>query len=333
MRTAPLLACGLLVACGGKPANDFPASVGRFTASSKPSWSARSYPASVTDDFTYAFQAYAASDASINYQVTVHKRAADAAAHFGYAVDCPPSGGGDPKPTKQGPLETKAGAEVGTFLICQSGSGFWADPAYLLAIQRGTRTASTNLTSDPAVAVELLRAMPALADLDLSMFDELAAIHARPIPTERQLEALHPPDQLIAQPYLQKAFLLGGEGGSGGGPIPVERQAKHAAEIEMLVSITCEKGSQIGTFADDEGHRVPAYSNHCAVAIIDRTIPAVIARKTFINVKLPDARTFAIENGKVAVGSEVVAAEPSAEINAFLEGLPPKPGATAAPSR
>lgn len=331
MRTVTLLACGLLVACGGKPTNDFPATVGRFKATAKPSWSSRSYPASVTDDFRYAFQAYAAGDAAINYQVTVHKRADAAAAHFGDAVDCPPAGGGDPKPTKQGPLKTKAGAEVGRFLVCQRGGGFWADPAYLLAIQRGSRTASTNLTNDPAVAVELLRAMPALADLDLSIFDELAATHARTIPTERQLEELRPPDQLIAQPYLQKAFLLGGEAGSGGGPIPADRQATHAAEIEMLVSITCEKGSQIGTFADDEGHRVPAYSNHCAVAIVDRAIPAVIARKTFVNVKLPDARTFAIENGKVAVGSEVVAAEPSAEINAFLASLPPKPGAGAPP--
>ncbi|CAN5647885.1 hypothetical protein BH20ACI4_BH20ACI4_30630 [soil metagenome] len=82
----------------------------------------------------------------------------------------------------------------------------------------------------------------------------------------------------------------------------------------------CEEislGSYNGSITGKDSEKIPAYGWKCEITIVDKTIPAVVYRKTFQN-KLEELKLIS------GSGKEDRAAPPSNEIGEFLESLPQK---------
>ena len=106
-----------------------------------------------------------------------------------------------------------------------------------------------------------------------------------------------------------------------------ERQANLMEEVGSIVKVECAKGPSIGQYLVKERNiRIPAYSSQCKATIIDNTIPAVIAQKTFTNSVLLDTTTVSLDKkGNLSNSDkEYVAYFPTGEIADFLQKLPKK---------
>jgi hypothetical protein len=94
--------------------------------------------------------------------------------------------------------------------------------------------------------------------------------------------------------------------------------AEKPEEVETVVLEKCDEIS-LGSYALGAGgkEKIPAFGWKCEITIVDKTIPAVIYRKTFQN-KLEE---FKIISGS---GKEDRESPPSNEIGEFLKNLPQK---------
>ncbi len=78
----------------------------------------------------------------------------------------------------------------------------------------------------------------------------------------------------------------------------------------------------MGNYTAGEGDAIPAYAATCEVIVIDNTVPAVIAKKTFTNEDMADMQLVdADKSGKVNM-KEYVLPKPISEVKDFVKALP-----------
>jgi hypothetical protein len=93
--------------------------------------------------------------------------------------------------------------------------------------------------------------------------------------------------------------------------------AKTPEEVGTITLEKCDQHSD-GFFTSGD-NKIPAYGWKCELTIIDKTISAVIYRKTFESRKLQNTESVRNNRGKVE------AEKPSIEMSQFLDKLPQKP--------
>lgn len=96
--------------------------------------------------------------------------------------------------------------------------------------------------------------------------------------------------------------------------VPVARNPEEVGTVILRICNEISLGSYETQFTEE---KIPVYGSKCEVTIIDKTIPAVIHRKTF-QTKLNDHKII----GKDA--KEIRESPPLIEIYNFLESLPQK---------
>ncbi len=94
--------------------------------------------------------------------------------------------------------------------------------------------------------------------------------------------------------------------------------AQNPEEVGTVILQKCEEmETPIGNYETETGKKIPAYGWKCEVTIIDKTIPAVIHRKTFqspLRDSVPIRQT----------AKEIREPPPSVEMKDFLNSLPQK---------
>lgn len=172
------------------------------------------------------------------------------------------------------------------------------------------------------------------ADENRAQFEREFAAREQRFVDERQLYAdekklrkdleRHPPPVRIAEPPYFKAKGLT----FGSNYLESEEIARNIGEVKTIIRIDCKKAALLGQYnfyrkypGSDQrvptGGKVPVFANRCQVTVIDYTIPAVIARKSFENSEAPIEKDFSSE----FVGSEYLCPEPRVEIAAFVKSL------------
>ncbi|MGI8837028.1 MAG: hypothetical protein ACR2H4_10375 [Pyrinomonadaceae bacterium] len=102
----------------------------------------------------------------------------------------------------------------------------------------------------------------------------------------------------------------------------MNRHALLASDVGSIVRVDCKRSKKVGTYSANEGDSIPAYGSTCEVIIIDNTMPAVIAKKTFANEVMADVQLVdADKSGKVNF-KEYVLPKPIGEIKDFIKALP-----------
>ncbi|NJL89341.1 MAG: hypothetical protein HC916_05705 [Coleofasciculaceae cyanobacterium SM2_1_6] len=135
--------------------------------------------------------------------------------------------------------------------------------------------------------------------------------------------AIAPPVNEVAEPYVKgKVIFVYKRAGNKSEFLPADRAdlgelyAKSVAEVGTVVQVNCFNIRQGEYIREKTQEKIPAFIVRCEVDLIDNTIPTVIARKEFINDKLPDTTT--IKPGD----TRIVAISPYKEIRDFIRNLP-----------
>ena len=135
------------------------------------------------------------------------------------------------------------------------------------------------------------------------------------------------PEKLSSEAYVKAPVVIVWIGADGKTEIRenninrIKNHAKSAEEAQSVFKIKC---SEIPTgeyvFKDESKASVPAFSTKCETELLDKTIPALIFRKTFENKELKDS----IKAGRItgSVPEKVVAPIPEKEIEDFIYFLP-----------
>jgi hypothetical protein len=103
-----------------------------------------------------------------------------------------------------------------------------------------------------------------------------------------------------------------------------EVRARSAEEVQTVALISCRKvkhGDYKRTGGPNQGETIPGFDINCEVAVVDKTIPAVIYKKTF------NSELLMLENEtalSLSGTKELVASTPYREIDKFLLDLPRK---------
>ena len=249
---------------------------------------------------------------------------------------------------KTADLKDKSGKKVGKITICRMTDDSPSSPNaangginYSVAFNidnQNHRVALSNSsynwtpqTTDKFVA--FVKALPAATQVDLSMLDMITTSFAGKGITVDKLSAISPPVKIASAPYLKGKTAVIATGAHSDGIRTDEyikdpdRQANLMEEVGSIVKVNCGKGSSIGQYlVKDKNIKIPAFSSVCKVQIIDNTIPAIIAQKTFTNSLLLDTTTVSVDkNGKLNdYDKEYVAYAPTSEIADFLQKLPKK---------
>jgi hypothetical protein len=135
--------------------------------------------------------------------------------------------------------------------------------------------------------------------------------------------ALAPPVEEVAEPYVKgKVIFVYKRAENKSEFLPADRAdlgelyAQSVAEVGTVVQVNCFNIQQGEYIRERTQEKIPAFIVRCEVDMIDNTIPAVIARREFINDKLPDTTT--IKPGD----TRIVAISPYKEIRDFIRNLP-----------
>lgn len=275
----------------------------------------------------------------IHYVAGVHKTAADAENEQDLSLLFP----NDDRDTKiddvffvNEPLKDKAGQTVGTIKIYrESGAERNVLGGYIyriaMSVQNYTYTLKPSSKSLNAEMVEFVKSLPLNSEIDFSILDR--EISARPNDdiTFEELFNMSPPVKLAAKPSIRGKVII------------VERKpfnsksgemffsdetdyyiddpttyAKSRSEIGTLIKLDCAKGNRIGEYiVYQTGAKVPIYSSVCKVTVIDNTIPAIIAEKTFVNSEVDKEKRV---SGAVSEDYEYIAPD-SNKINGFIYSL------------
>jgi hypothetical protein len=249
---------------------------------------------------------------------------------------------------KTADLKDKSGKKVGKITICRMSDDSPSSPNaangginysaafnvnnqnHRVALSNSSRN-WTPQTTDKFVA--FVKALPAAAQVDLSMLDLITTSFAGKGITVDKLSAISPPVKIASAPYLKGKIAVMAKGALSDGVVTdiyikdSDNQASLIEEVGSIVKIECTKGAGIGQYVVKEKNiKIPAFGSVCKVTIIDNTIPAVIAQKTFTNSVMTDVSIVNVDkDGKLSDSDkEYVAYAPTDEIAGFLQKLPRK---------
>ncbi len=137
------------------------------------------------------------------------------------------------------------------------------------------------------------------------------------------------PEKLVTEAYVKAPVVIVWIGADGKSEIKennIHRIKDHAQAAEDAKSVFRIKCSEIRAgsykFNDEDKNEVPAFTSKCETELFDKTIPALIYKKTFTNDKLSDTIKAGRFTGKVP--DKVVADIPEKEIEDFIYFLPRK---------
>lgn len=246
---------------------------------------------------------------------------------------------------KTADLKDKSGKKVGKITICRVSDSSPNSPNaatggfnYSVGFSTDNQTHYANVyttklwtpeMSDKLVA--FVKALPVASEVDLSLLDMITTSFAGKGVTVDKLSAVSPPVKTASAPYLKGKIAVVESGTISDGLNTEkyikdsEQQANLMEEVGTIVKVDCARGSLIGQYLVKEANtKIPAYSSVCKATIIDNTIPAVIAQKSFTNSLLVDNTTVRLDkNGKVS-DKEYVAYFPTDQIADYLQKLPKK---------
>lgn len=318
----------------------FPASVGSFERKSIFKEEETNYlnEKNKSQKFKSKKAQYKDGDDQITYGISTHQKAEDALNEQENE-----SRSGNNTAWKNLDLKDKTGKNVGKLTISRKYENSSHDIAgntnYSLAFNIDNQNHFVNVytlswkpqTTDRLVA--FVKALPVAAQLDLSFLDVITSGNADKIVTEEKIAAISPPNKPVSAPYLKGKTVVFLIKGSYSG-LETEnwikdgsRQAFLMDEVGSIVRIECGKGPKVGEYTVKESNlTIPAYSSVCKVAIIDNTIPAVIAQKSYTNSTLTDFNVIKTDKkGQIYErDKEYLVPPPDSEIKEFLEKLPKK---------
>jgi hypothetical protein len=165
------------------------------------------------------------------------------------------------------------------------------------------------------------------------MLDKFAKARSGKQSTFKEMFDNLPPVKLAAKPYLKEKVLVLDRDSTaleqstsvvnltGSYMTESNRHALLANDVGSIVRVDCKKGKKVGNYTTPEGEVIPAYEATCEVLIIDNTLPAVIATKTFKNEDMADFKFVGADKGGKVSLKEVVIPKPVSEIKDFLNAL------------
>ena len=281
----------------------------------------------------------------IFYQVGNHKSAEGAANELGFLTRCFDSNRklmSNNKIWEGIPLKDRSGKAVGAMAVCFSdmpertyddhGLG---DYQYAFGLSNDSRTYTVKpLKENTVLVAEFVKALPFNSGVDLSALDAFARAKAEKPATYKEMFDTLPPVKLAAKPYLKgKVLILDRDASQSEQSTSVtnttdyyitdtKRHALLASDVGSIVRMDCKRSKKVGTYSAGEGDSIPAYGSTCEVIVIDNTMPAVIAKKTFANEDMADVQLVdADKRGKVNF-KEYVLPKPIFEIKDFIKALP-----------
>ena len=281
----------------------------------------------------------------IFYQVGNHQSGEAAANELGFLTRCFDSNRklmSNNKIWEVIPLKDGSGRAVGAMAVCFSnmpansyGDNGLGDYQYAFALSNDNRTYTVKpLKENPALVTEFVKALPFNSGVDLSLLDSFAKAKAANPPTYKEMFDTLPPVKLAAKPYLKgRVLILSRDASESEQSTSVtnntdyyitdtNRHALLASDVGSIVRVDCKRSKKVGTYSAGEGDSIPAYGSTCEVIVIDNTMPAVIAKKTFTNEDMADIQLVdADKSGKVNT-KEYVLPKPIGEIKDFVKALP-----------
>jgi hypothetical protein len=345
---ALILSAGCAVSRGpAKPDGVFPDAVGKYKLASVEDGRDMQYENEKNKGQSYqSWRAkYSAGANDIFYQVGVHQSAEAAANELGSLTGCYGTDrklGLNNKVWEGIPLKDGSGKAVGAMAACFTNKGAdsyrdkgLGDYEYTFAISNDNRTHTVKPRNDDlALVAEFVKALPFNSGVDLSTLDKFTGAKAGKPPTYKEMFDNLPPAKLVAKPYLREKVLvldrdateseqLASAGNATGYYFTdTNRHALLANDIGSIVRVDCKRGKRVGTYTAGEGDAIPAYGSACEVLVIDNTVPAVIAKKTFTNENMADVQLVdAGKSGKVTL-KEYVLPKPLSAVKDFVKALP-----------
>ncbi|MCA1633991.1 MAG: hypothetical protein LC802_09815 [Acidobacteria bacterium] len=209
------------------------------------------------------------------------------------------------------------------------------DYQYAFGLSNDNRTYTAKPREEnPALVAEFVKALPFNSGVNLSLLDAFAKAKVGKPSTYKEMFDTLPPVKLAAKPYLKgKVLILDRDTTKSEQSTSVvnitdyyitdtNRHALLASDVGSIVRVDCKRSKRVGTYSAGEGDSIPAYGSTCEVIIIDNTIPAVIAKKTFANEDMADFELVdADKSGKVNF-KEYVLPKPMGETKDFIKALP-----------
>jgi hypothetical protein len=137
------------------------------------------------------------------------------------------------------------------------------------------------------------------------------------------------PTKLVDEAYVKKPVVIVWKWADGKTEIlennihRITDHAQAAEDAKSVFKVTCSEipaGSY--QFNDEDKAKVPAFTSKCETELYDKSIPALIYKKTFENTKLDDSIKAGRFTGKLP--DKVVADIPQKEIENFVYFLPRK---------
>ncbi len=328
----------------GKPSQPegvFPTSVGKFSLSNVRVTEKISYLNEKNKKQTYSSWVSTYSDGKdeIYYIAGVHQKPEDAANEQDLSIVFP----NDNKNTNiddnfflTEPLKDKTGKQVGRIKITREaplGRNGIGGYLYRIALNINSYTYSLkpsgkNINKDLA---EFIKSLPLNSEIDLSVLDKTIESNSNDEITFEELYKISPPVKLSAKPYLKGKIIIVEQkpfnNKSGETFITDETDyyigdnslyAKLPSEIGSIIKLDCAKGNRLGDYIDKRtGAKFPIFSSVCKVSVIDNSIPAVIAQRTFVNTSVDLEKKF---QGSLE-DFEYIAPD-SIKITEFIESLP-----------
>ena len=234
------------------------------------------------------------------------------------------------------PLNNKAGQPVGTIKIYREAAqkrNTLGGYIYRIALSVNNYTFSLKPSSNDLnkEMVEFVKNLPLNADVDFSILDKEIAARPNDEVTWEELFNTTAPVKLAPKPYVKGKVMIverkpfnnksGATFFSDETDYYISEKSWHAksrSEIGTLIILDCAKGNRVGEYiVFQTGAKVPVYSSVCKVSVIDNSIPAIIAQKTFVNSEVDKEKRV---NGTVGEDYEYIAPD-SNKISDFIYSL------------
>lgn len=323
-----------------RPDTAFPPTAGKFDLERVDEGLSKTYYDGDIDRGSY-FQwsaVYSGAGEKLDYRVSVHKNSELAERDLKDYVHC-----AEKEVWKEIDLPDKAGNKIGSAKICREtdvkkSSVYFGAYTYSFVIADGNRAyrIEPRGATETAGLIEFIADLPLNPRIDRTVFDRLHAATIKQTMTMDELLATAPPKKITSKPYLKEKVLVLKDDDIATDEFFQEasRHAKTADEIGSIVRIECAKGRKRGYYritseSSLKGDDIPAYGSVCKVTVIDKTIPATISKKTFVNNHLPRFTTmmaykYTFSDTEHLSRSEYVAPYPIDRVKDFLRNLPEK---------
>lgn len=273
----------------------------------------------------------------IKYTLGIHKNAEAAAQEQAASASHPGT-----ETWKTGALSDRNNQALGTMSICRRRSdgtnSSEKNYVYSLIFSNENRVIKIEpLSATNRELIEFAKALPFNSQADLSMIEGLSSLENLDTLT---LVSLSPPRKIAKEPYLKGKTVVVNISGIETDKYIADtgRRAEIVNEMQSLVQLECKKADKIGEYVitktkigemeyepSKTNEKIPAYGSQCKVTVIDNTIPAIVAEKTFFNKQMPEQKTFYESLDPKLIGKqkiEYVAPYPQEEIKNYITGLP-----------